>query len=64
MLVVEQALEPALRNLGLIGRIGRIPAWILEHIAQNDIGRVRVVVAEADKRFTKLIFVRKAAQRR
>jgi|GEM_PF-5238960 len=35
-LVVEQRLEPPLRDLGLIGRVLRIPAGVLEDVALDD----------------------------
>ena len=47
-LEVEQCLEPTLRDLGLVGRVGGVPGRVLEHIAQHDRRGVRVVVAEPD----------------
>ena len=48
-LEVEQRLEPALRDLGLVGRVLRVPARVLEDVAQDDGRRVAVVVAHADE---------------
>ena len=47
-LEVEQRFEPALRDLRLIRRVGRVPARILEHVAQDHARRDAAVVAEAD----------------
>ena len=47
-LEIEQRFEAALRDFGLIGRVGRVPAGILEHVALDDGRRDRVVVPEAD----------------
>ncbi len=38
-LEIEQRLEPALRDLGLVGRVGRIPAGILEDVPEDDARR-------------------------
>ena len=45
-LEVQQRFEPALGDLGLVRRVGRVPAGILEHVAQDDRGRDAVVVAD------------------
>ena len=47
-LEVEQRLQPPLRNLRLIGRVGGVPARILQDVALDDRRRQRVVVAESD----------------
>ena len=47
-LEVEERLEAALRDLGLIRGVWRVPAGVLHHHPQNDARRDRVVVAEAD----------------
>ena len=47
-LEVEQRLQAALGDLGLVRRVGRVPAGILEHAALDHAGRERVVIAEAD----------------
>ena len=49
-LEVDQRLEPPLRNLGLVRRVSGIPGGIFQHVAQDDAGRVRAVVALADER--------------
>ena len=49
-LEVEQRLEAALRDLRLVGRVGRVPGGVLEHVAQDHAGRVGAVVALADVR--------------
>jgi hypothetical protein len=48
-LEVEQRLEAALRNLGLIGRVGGIPAGVFQDRALNHAGGGGVVVAGADE---------------
>ncbi len=47
-LKVEQRLQPPLRDLGLVGRVGGVPARVLEHVALNDRGRDGAVVALPD----------------
>ncbi|CRE28185.1 Uncharacterised protein [Bordetella pertussis] len=47
-LVIEQRLQAALRDFGLIRRVGGVPGRVLEHIAQHHVGRVRAVVTLAD----------------
>ena len=49
-LEIHQRFEPPLRDLGLVGRIGRVPARVLQHVAQDDRRRQRAVVAEPDQR--------------
>ena len=44
-LEVEQRLEPALADLGLVGRVGRVPGRVLQHVAEDDARRVGAVVA-------------------
>ena len=48
-LEVQQRLEPALRDLRLIRRVGRVPARVLEQAAADHARRDRVVVAQADE---------------
>ena len=50
LLKVEQRLEAALADLGLIGRVGGIPARILQHVALDHFRHERAVVAHADHR--------------
>ena len=54
-LVVEQRLEAPLRDLGLVRRVRRVPARILEHVALDHRGRVRARVAHADERTPELV---------
>src|ERR1051325_11107066 len=49
-LEVDERLEAALRYLGLVRRVLRVPAGILEHVAQDHRRRDRVVVALTDER--------------
>jgi len=49
-LEVQQRFETALRNLGLIGRIGGVPRGILEDVARDGGGNRAGVVAHADER--------------
>ena len=49
-LEVEQDLEPALGDLGLVGRVGRVPGGVLQDVALDDRGRDGPVVAEPEVR--------------
>jgi len=44
----EQRLEPALRDLGLVGRVGRVPSRVLEHVALDHRRREAAGIALAD----------------
>ncbi len=48
-LEVEQHFQPALADLGLVGRVGRVPGRILEQIALDDRRHDGAVVAGADE---------------
>jgi hypothetical protein len=48
-LEVDQRFHAALRDLGLVGRVGGVPGRVLEDVAQDDARRVRAVVALADE---------------
>ena len=61
-LEVDQRFHAALRDLGLVGRVGGVPGRVLEHVAQDDAGRVRAVVALADEALEDLVLRRDAAQ--
>ena len=45
----EQRLEPALRNLRLVRRVGGVPAGVFQHVPQDDRRRVRRGVPLADQ---------------
>ncbi len=48
LLEVEQGFETALCQLGLIGGVGGIPTRIFQHVAQNDMGHMGIVITHAD----------------
>ena len=48
-LEVEQRFESALRNLGLIGGVGGVPAGVLEDVPLDDAGHERVGVTQANQ---------------
>ena len=48
LLEVEQGFETALRQLGLVRGVGGIPARIFQHVAQNDVGHMGIVITHAD----------------
>mmetsp|Transcript_69105 Transcript_69105/g.205649 ORF Transcript_69105/g.205649 Transcript_69105/m.205649 type:complete len:362 (-) Transcript_69105:317-1402(-) len=48
-LVVHQRLQAALRDLGLIGGVRRVPAGVLQEVAEDGTGDMRAVVAHADE---------------
>ncbi len=48
-LEIQQRFEAALGNLGLIRRVLRVPAGILQNIALDDGGRDAIVIAHADE---------------
>mmetsp|Transcript_7428 Transcript_7428/g.12524 ORF Transcript_7428/g.12524 Transcript_7428/m.12524 type:complete len:329 (-) Transcript_7428:549-1535(-) len=54
-LEVQQRLQPALRNLGLIGRIGRVPGRILKDVALDRGRRDRPVITLSDQRGQHLV---------
>ncbi len=58
----EQGLEPALRDLGLVGRVGGVPARVLEHVALDHLRRVAGVVAGTDAVAPDFVFARDRAQ--
>src|SRR5665647_1124326 len=61
-LEVEQRLQPALADLGLVGRVRRVPAGVLQHVAPNHGGRVGAVVPEPDHRGQHCVAVRDGVQ--
>ncbi len=48
-LEVEERLQPALADLGLVGGVRGVPGGVLEHVAQDHGGSDRAVVAEPDQ---------------
>ena len=62
-LKIEQRLKAALRNFRLIGRVGGIPAWILQYLAQNDARRDAIIIPHADHRAMNRVLVRHGPQR-
>ncbi len=61
-LEVEQGLEPALADLGLVGRIGRVPGRVLEDVALDRRRHRGAVIALADQRGQELVLVGGGAQ--
>jgi hypothetical protein len=47
-LEVQKRLQPALRDLGLVGRVGGIPGRVLQHVALDRGRRMRAVIPLAD----------------
>lgn len=56
-LEVEQGLQAPLGDLGLVGGVLGVPAWVLQQVALDDRGQVRVVVAHAQVRLEDLVLV-------
>ena len=54
-LEIEQHLQPALADLGLVGRIGRVPGRVLEQIALDDRRHDAAVIAGADEALQHLV---------
>ena len=48
LLEVEQGFETALCQLRLVRGVGGVPARIFQHVAQDDVGHVGIVIAHAD----------------
>ncbi len=62
-LEVEQRLEPPLRDLRLVRRVGGVPARVLHDVALDDLRRERVVIAHPDVRPIQLVLGGEAAER-
>src|SRR3546814_9196170 len=62
LLEVQQYLQAALADLRLIGRVGGVPARILQHVALDDAGQEGAVVAHADHRVHDRVAIGHAAQ--
>jgi hypothetical protein len=56
-LEVDQRFHAALRDLGLVGRVGGVPGGVLQDVAQDDARRVRAVVALADEALEHLVLL-------
>jgi hypothetical protein len=63
-LKVDQRLEPALADLGLVRRVGGVPGRILQHRALDDRRGERAVVPQPDHRGVDLVGVGPFAQQR
>ncbi|MCY1217590.1 hypothetical protein D9M72_295080 [compost metagenome] len=61
-LEVEQGFHAALRDLGLVGRVGGVPGGVLQDVAQDHARRVRAVVALADEALEHLVLRRQRLQ--
>ncbi len=61
-LVVQQGLQAALRDLGLVRRVGRVPGGIFKNVAQHHVGRLRAVVALPDVAAVDLVAARHLLQ--
>ena len=61
-LEIDQRLEPALGDFGLIGGVGGVPARVLQHVAQHHRRGVGAVIAEADEGFFEHVALGEAAQ--
>ncbi|MNI40033.1 hypothetical protein D3C73_942320 [compost metagenome] len=62
LLEIEQRLEPALRDLGLVRRVSGVPPGIFQHIAQDDSRGDRAVIAHADQAGPDLVLLGVTAQ--
>ena len=62
-LEVEQRLEPALADLGLVRRVGGVPGRVLEHVPADHRRGDRAVVAEPDHRGQRVVPGGEVAQR-
>ena len=61
-LEIQERFEPALRDLGLVGRVGGVPAGILQDVPLNHRRRDGVGIAGADERTRDDIFLRESAK--
>ena len=57
LLIVQQRFQPTLGNLRLIGRVGGVPARILQHVAQDHRRGDGAVVAHADQAGPELVLL-------
>ena len=61
-LIQPSAHSPALGDLRLVGGVLRVPAWVLQQVAQNHGRRDRVVITGANKRAVDFIATHNGAQ--
>ena len=61
-LEVEQRLQPTLRHLGLVGRVGGVPTGVFQDVALDDRGNDAAVVAHPDERAGHAVAVGQAAR--
>ena len=61
-LKIEQRFEPALRDLGLVRRVGRVPTRVFENVSLNHRRRDAIGVAGADEDCAHFILLRDRAQ--
>ena len=61
-LEIEKRLEPALRELSLVRRVGGVPTGIFQDVPLNDRRGDAIRVAGADKRARDLVFLSDRAQ--
>ena len=61
-LEVQQRFQPALCDFSLVGRVGRVPAWIFQHVAQDHRRREGAVIAHSDQAFRRRVLRRQGAQ--
>ena len=61
-LVIQQGFQAALRDLGLVGRVGRVPGGIFKNVAQHHVGRLRAVVPLPDVAAVDLVAARDLLQ--
>ena len=62
-LEVEECLEAALRDLGLVGRVGGVPRGVLEHVAPDHRWGDGAVVTQPDHRLGRAVLGRECPQR-
>ncbi len=61
-LEIEQRFEPALRELGLVGRVSSVPTGIFQNVALNDRRRNAIGITGTDKCFLDFVFLRNCSQ--
>ena len=63
-LKIEQGFQATLSDFSLVGRVGRVPRGVFEHLTLNDRWRHGVVVTKTNQRSPELIGVSQATQLR